>query len=222
MRKLLLLLLVIAALIVTIISTRTVKPEDIANESSGMGWAGVDVGEKISAEDARRIYPLTGTMFGLSCDEYEFYKADVTGFFARDPQGQYEVYVLPNAGIKSLEQLIERAESEVDPDFLSYTNVIMMPYDKTDFGDSLMVNLDDIRKAFGDGTETSREIRIRENALMFSKDYVTHAKGTLTESVIVSAIGAYRQNGTLIYGRAILGMPVDQVYQFRRELSISY
>ena len=222
MRKLLLLLLAIAALIVTIISNRTVKPEDIANESYGMGWAGVDVGEKISAEDARRIYPLTGTMFGLSCDEYEYYEADVTGFFARDPYGHYEVYVLPNAGIKSLEQLIERAESEVDPDFLSYTRVIMMPYDKSDFGNSLMVNLDDIRKAFGDGTETSREIRIMENALMFSKDYVTHAKGTLTESVIVSAIGAYHRNGTMIYGRAILGMPVDQAYQFRRELSISY
>ena len=81
MRKLLLLLLLaIAALIVTIISNRTVKPEDIANESPGMGWVGVDVGEKISVEDARRIYPLTGTMFGPSCDEYEFYKADVTGF----------------------------------------------------------------------------------------------------------------------------------------------
>ena len=99
MRKLLLLLLAIAALIVTIISIIKVKPEDIANESPGMGWAGVDIGEKIGAEDAHRIYPLTGTMFGLSCDEYEFYKADVTVFFARDPQGQYEVYVLPNAGV---------------------------------------------------------------------------------------------------------------------------
>ena len=222
MRKLLLLLLAIAALIVTIISIIKVKPEDIANESPGMGWAGVDIGEKISAEDAYYIYNFRDTIFGLNSEEYEFYEADSSGYFARHPNGQYEVYVLPNARIKSLEELIKRAEYEVDPDFLSYTNVIMMPYDKSDFGDSLMVNLDDIRKAFGDGTETSREIRIMENALMFSKDYVTHAKGTLAESVIVSAIGAYRQNGTLIYGRAILEMPVDQVYQFRREISISY
>lgn len=222
MRKLLLLLLAIAALIVTIISIIKVKPEDIANESSGMGWAGVDIGEKISAEDAYYIYDFRGTIFGLNSDEYEFYKADRSGYFARHPNGQYEVYVLPNAGIKSLKDLIERAEYEVDPDFLSYTSVIIMPYDKSDFGDSLMVNLDDIQKAFGDGTEKSREIRIMENALIFSKDYVTHVKGTLTESMIVSAIGAYHRNGTLIYGRAILGMTVDQAYQFRKELSIGY
>ena len=89
MRKLLLLLLAIAALIVTIISIIKVKPEDIANESPGMGWAGVDIGEKISAEDAYYIYNFRDTIFGLNSEEYEFYAADRSGCAGRLPSSSF-------------------------------------------------------------------------------------------------------------------------------------